>query len=265
MSQWLFLICLVFMDDWMIPLRSEELVLGVLATLHTYASIWSQTWALDKIKILCYNIRNPRLFWKFGNNSAPSVLWEKWLGVIFSSDRKWKLHYANRLKVARFTAKSLQSAGFWGGVNVPSRSLHVVRAMLWSSLDYGRAAAPTTIPNHLGVAKQLRFFQSKILREVLSLSKSAVIDGLIGETGDLSDDWRELKKLLSVAHKLLTAPDNSIPRTLSRAAYHSESKVGLIARAKHALLEQKANPNILLNPFSGPAIKVLVMTAAQRE
>ena len=65
---------------------------------------------------------------------------------------------------------------------------------VWWYLGYGRAAAPTTIPNHLGVAKQLRFFQSKILREVLSLSKSAVIDGLIGETGDLSDDWRELKK-----------------------------------------------------------------------
>lgn len=247
-----FLVCLVYMDDWMLPLCSPSGVVTALACLHRYAVKWSLTWALDKVKVLPVNVKNPRLLWPFGNVTIHSVTQETWLSVIYITKIKWAPHHTNRIYIAKFAASKLRAAGLLGGSNAPALSIQVMRAVVWATLDYGRAAAP---PQTKATATSLSRFQLNLLRETLNLSKSAPIDGVLGESGDLGDKWRDARKPCLVAHSLLSSPVGSLPNSMAWTAFRSGDGTNLIARAMRLMTSVDSSPSILGQANAKPTIK----------
>ena len=139
----------------------------------------------------------------------------------------------------------------------------MVRAILWSQIDYGSGATNVQTRGHQTTLRNLDRFQYNTLREVLGLSRSSPRDGLLGETGDIPDHWRRVRKQVTIAHQLLNAPSPSIPRTLANEAF--VSKTGVIGRAIHLLLEIKADPSLLKDEKAKSSLKKAIMSAAQSE
>jgi hypothetical protein len=259
----LFLVCLVYLDDWTLPITSEQGVIRALNVLHDYGQRWSMTWALPKIKVLPINVKKPPSHWPFGPHRVPSVSHETYLAVVFNNKQNWNQHFKARLNTAKHTAANLRSKGLLGGRNNPEKNIQMTRAILWSQIDYGRGATDPHKPGHLTTLKNLATFQYNILREILNLSQSVPRDGLLGETGDIPDHWRHIRKQVAITHQLLSAPPLSIPRTVAEAAY--DSKTGVVGRAIKALLDIKADPHLLKDEKAKPALKQAIMLAAQRE
>ena len=155
----IFLTCLVFLDDWCLPLKSEAGVIRALQVLYDYAERWSLTWALNKLKVLTYNVRNAPKSYPFGPDRAPLVKYETYLAVIFSSNKLWNRHFKSRLRIAQISAAKLRKNGLLGGRNNPARSVQMVRAVLYATIDYGRGATSTMGRGHTSIIKFLFNFQ----------------------------------------------------------------------------------------------------------
>ena len=224
------LVCLVYLDDWAVFLRTEKALRNALDTMSKYGDRWSMSWSLPKLGVMCINVKKPPTEWQFGRHFVPTIQSEKWLSVHFTSNRRWNAHYTEKLRIAKFMLLNLRRAGLLGGHNALSISLDVVQRTVWSSLDYGRAATNSELRFHKATRSDLARFQNNTLREVLSVSGSASIDGLFGETGDTPDLWRERHKALAMCHLLSMAPEDSIPAQLARLS--SEYKVGLMQRGR---------------------------------
>ena len=61
----------------------------------------------------------------------------------------------------------------------------------------------------------------KTLREVLGVSDSAPKLGVLGETGDLPDRWREILRQIMLAHQMWLAPPGSLPKEIATAALNA--------------------------------------------
>ena len=100
-----------------------------------------------------------------------------YLGVTFTSTLSWKPHFTLKLNAAKARVAELRAVGLFGGRNIPTCSLEVVRASVWGSLDYGRGVANSDAHRHILIARSLLKFQMKTLREVLGVSDSTPITG----------------------------------------------------------------------------------------
>ena len=257
-------ICMtIFLDDHLIPLRHPSQVLRALAILHDYGRRWSVEWSLPKFKVLCVNVRSPPAHWKFGDGVVSTVPSIKYLAVIFDAKKSWVLHFSAKLTSAKARAGELRAAGLIGGSNIPTNSLMVVRAVLWASLDYGRGAACSSGPGHLEIAKRLVQFQMTTLREVLGLSDSAPRLGVLGETGDIPDAWREVKRQVLLAYQMLRAPADSLPGRVARAAMRA--KQGMFARANEMLTQIRGSPTSLSDFRTRSSLAEVIMNAARAE
>ena len=192
-----------------------------------------------------------------------TVATAKYLGVLFDSKKSWVPHFTNVLEKAKSRVGELRAAGLLGGSNIPTNSLMVVRVVLWASLDYGRGAACSSGPRHLEIARRLALFQMKTLREVLGLSDAAPRLGVLGESGDISDAWREVKRQVMLAYQMLHAPVGSLPYAVARAAMSSEC--GLFARVNHILTRVRGRTTILTDFRTSGSLVKLIMKAAQAE
>ena len=209
--------CVTFLDDTLIPARHVDVIHGSLRTLDEYGKRWAQVWAKEKFTVLAFNAKKCPPQWNFDNGWIDTVTSSKYLGVTFHATRGWTPHFAEKRGIALYVAHELRSTGLIGGRNAPKDALDTVRAMVWSVLDYGRAAANLRGPKHKGTKAVLEGFQINLLRELLGVSKWAMKDGVLGETGDLPDIWRERKRQLLVARQMLRAPEGSLPKRIARA------------------------------------------------
>ena len=218
------------------------------------------------VKVLCVNVKSPPAQWKFGEGTVSTVATAKCLGVLFDSKKSWVPHFTEKLKKGETRAGELRAAGLLGGNSIPATSLMVVRVMLWTSLDYGRGAARSSGPKHLEVAKRLVRFQMKILREVLGLSDSAPTLGVLGESGDIPDAWREVKRQVLLAHQMWQAPAGSLPNAVARAALATEhAEHGLFVRSNQILSTIRGRPTSVSDFRTSSSLAKVIMKAAQAE
>ena len=77
------------------------------------------------------------------------------------------------------------------------------------------------------------------LKEVLGASASAARLGVIGESGDLPDIWRERQRQMLVARQMLRAPAGSLPRRMAEGARSGEVKLGIFRLVAEILCEQQ--------------------------
>ena len=155
--------------------------------------------------------------------------------------------------------------GLFGGRNIPADSLTVVRATVWTALDYGRGVANSEAHRHVGIAKQLGSFQIKTLREVLGVSDSTPILGVLGETGDLTDKWRGKLKQILLAQQMYLAPEESLPKEIARAALDAGGGTSLFARVNRWLSDILARPTVVSSFRKRSVLKKVVMKAARTE
>ena len=159
-----YIACLVYMDDWVIFAKNDGTTASILQTLYDYGKRWSQSWALVKLNVLCFNRRSFPTKWAFGDDSISSKSHEKWLSVTYSIDRKWILHFTAKIKTAYFTTHRLWESGLLGGRNIPAISLDIVQKVVWASLDYGRASTDSEAPGHRTIQDRLSLLQAKTLQ-----------------------------------------------------------------------------------------------------
>ena len=259
----LYITCLVYMDDWVIFAKSDTVTLAVLRALFDYGARWSQSWALDKFNILCFNRPNHPNIWPFGSDTFSSKSHEKWLSVTFSVDFSWKLHFQSKIKTAYFTTHRMWESGLLGGRNIPAISLDIVQRVVWASLDYGRASTNSEAPGHKTIRDRLALLQAKTLRQVLDSTKSCPRDALFGETGDIPDFWRERRKILNMCHLLLSTPPDSIPGRLALSTL--EAKIGLMHRGSLLLSELGLPSDTFLRQNAKTLIKQAVLSAVTVE
>ena len=174
-------------------------------------------------------------------------------------------HFRERLVVAMFLFYELKRSGTIGGRNVPASALRVVRAKLWASLDYGRATAPIQTPGHKTMATRLQRFQLKVLKELLGLSTRATKNGVLGETGELPDIWRERQRQLLVSRQMLHAPVVSLPRRRAAAAQRAEEKAGVFRVVSSFLSSIAGNSRGLEDFRSKKDIKNFVLSQAEKQ
>jgi len=203
-------VCIIFLDDFVLPLDSPEHVRSTLTALWKYGEKWDVSWAVDKFRVLPYNVRNPQAAWRFGPvERVPTESTEKYLAVHFDISGSWKLHYSKKLTAANLTRREIRQAGLLGGANAPAASLQVVRAVVWPKVDYAR---PATNINGVGYAmlrRKLDAFTTSTLRWALGASPQSVIAGVIGESGEYTDQQRgDLATLLMVV-RMINAPAGS--------------------------------------------------------
>ena len=221
---------------------------------------------MDKFHVLCINAIDAPQKWPFEGGWIESVTSIKYLGVIFEGGlKKWHAHFHEKMAVARFVAFGLRAAGLLGGRNPPAVSLQIVRSMVWATLDHGRAAASSQGPGHEPIAKKLETFQMSLLREVLGLSASARKDGVLGETGELPDVWRERKKQLLVAFQMIHAPEGSLPARIAKAAISACPRRGLFATVELWLANLDTKGRTILDFKSKGDIKQWIWTQASDE
>ena len=231
--------CGTFLDDSWIPTREQHIVREVLQALASYGERWAQLWAVNKFKVINFSSTKCPAQWMFRNHWVDTVTEARVLGVLFHATRGWVPHFAEKLGVARFVAAGLRRAGLLGGRNPPAACLVTVRAMVWATLDYGRIVANLRDPGHKGIQAKIELFQFQILREVLGVSSKAHKLGVIGESGELLDIWRERQRQMLGARQMLKAPPGSLPRRMAEAAQHAEAKLGLFRLVAEILEEQK--------------------------
>ena len=258
-----YIACLVYMDDWVIFAKNDGITASILQTLYDYGKRWSQSWALVKLNVLCFNRRSFPTTWAFGDDSISSKSHEKWLSVTYSIDRKWILHFTAKIKTAYFTTHRLWESGLLGGRNIPAVSLDIVQKVVWASLDYGRASTDSEAPGHRTIQDRLSLLQAKTLRQVLDSSKSTPRDALLGETGDIPDFWRERRKALNMCHLLLSTPPDSIPGRLALST--RDAKTGLMHRGSLLLSELGLPADTFLLQNAKLSIKRAVLGAVTNE
>ena len=262
-----FLVCAIIMDDYMIPVfceNGESTVIRILESLRVYGLKWSLTWALPKLKVLCYNVTNPPSHWPYGEGWIETVVAAKYLSVLFHTSRSWDSHFATKITAANIAAAKIREAGLLGGSNVPNDSLEIIRAIVWATLDYGRAATLPRPEAHAAIDLKLQKFQTKLLREALSLSRTAPIDGVLGEAGEMLDTWREAGRILSVAHQMLTAPEGSLVRRIAVAAEDAFCNGGLFSKARQVLERTDRNARSIQD-YSRNELKKTILGAAEKE
>jgi hypothetical protein len=224
----------------MTPSRSEEVIGRVLETMRGYSVRWDVHWAISKFRVLCFNTAPATRGWAYEGTPVQTTDQHKYLGVIHSTKKPfWHAHHTEKLAVACFLIVKLRAAGLMGGRNAPGAALEVVRSMVWQVLDYGRATAPTSTRGHSQIRKKLEALQLRVLREILGLSNSAPKLAVYGETGDLPDSWREKKKQMQIAFRMLNSDQSSIPYRVAREAHAASPKVGLFLRVSQILAEQE--------------------------
>ena len=183
----------------------------------------------------------------------------KYLGVHFDPLRGWSNHFATKRVAGLLARIELRRAGLIGGKNAPADSLEVVRAMIWSVIDYGRGVASSQGPKCKTVAKSLDIFQLETLREILGVSKSCRVAGVRGELGEIPDLWRERKRQLLTARQMLNSPRGSLMEQIARQANRASPKLGIF-RVVHKFLEESSGPprgspqqerNQTLDPLNG--------------
>ena len=86
--------------------------------------------------------------WPFGDEWVESVESAKYLAVHYRSDKSWNTHFTHKIKAAELAVVRIRDAGLLEGRNVPNDSLEVIRAVVWSALDYGRAATLPRLTSH---------------------------------------------------------------------------------------------------------------------
>ena len=188
-----------------------------------------------------------------------------YLGVTFTSTLSWKPHFTLKLNAAKARVAELRAVGLFGGRNIPADSLEVVRASVWGSLDYGRGVVNSDAHKHILIARSLLKFQMKTLREVLGVSDSTPMLGVLGETGDLADGWRGKLRQILLAHQMWLAPEGSLPKEVAQAALNVGGGVSLFARVNGWLSDIKGQPSVVSDFAKRNAIKKVVMQAARAE
>ena len=118
----LFIACLIFLDDIVIPLRSACDVQKALDTLCNYGKKWCARFSIPKTKVLCFNTPTPPETWRFGPSEVSTASQEKHLSVVFDSSGSWDPHYSLRLSKAEKALRYLQAAGLLGGKHPPLTS-----------------------------------------------------------------------------------------------------------------------------------------------
>jgi len=137
--------------------------------------------------------------------------------------------------------------------------------MVLQVLDYGRATAPTSTRGHSRIRKKLEALQLRVLREILGLSNSAPKLAVYGETGDLPDSWREKKKQMQIAFRMLNSDQSSIPYRVAREAHAASPKVGLFLRVSQILAEQEGETKTIDEFKSKAEINRWISRAASGE
>jgi hypothetical protein len=124
--------CLGFLDDYMTPSRSEEVIGRVLETMRGYSVRWDVHWAISKFRVLCFNTAPATSGWAYEGTPVQTTDQHKYLGVIHSTKKPyWHAHHTEKLAVACFLIVKLRAAGLMGGRNAPGAALEVVRSMVW--------------------------------------------------------------------------------------------------------------------------------------
>jgi len=233
--------CAIYLDDSMIPTTTVEATRKTLATVEDYGDRWPQQWAPAKCKVLCLNALDPPAQWQFKGQWIDSVSECKYLGVHFDPLRGWGHHFAMKRVAALLARLELRRAGLLGGRNAPADSLEIARAMLWSTIDYGRGVASSQGTKCKGVAKTLDAFQLETLREILGVSKTCRKAGVRGELGEIPDRWRERKRQLLMARQMLGTPSGGLMGKIARQANSASPKLGVF-REVHNFLEATGPP-----------------------
>ena len=243
----LLILCLMFMDDVVIPLRSAESVQTTLDALYSYGCKWFLSFNAAappnaKTKVLCRYAPNAPRVWRFGPVIIHTVDDEQYLSVTYTSDGKWNAHFKQKIARAKKKSNVLRRAGLLGGTHSPAAASMLVSSVVWSSLDSGRIATDISGPGYQGLRKELLLLQLRILREVLNLSSKAPIGAVVGELAVMLDHFRDEMQLLQALRRMLAAPQDSVPALLIRqclsSAQHAEAvpfverSVGLLTTAK---------------------------------
>jgi len=261
-------VCIIFMDDFVAPCRSPVEVRSTLKALWKYGEKWDVAWEVSKFRVLAINVRNPQATWLFGPNEVVRTeQTEKYLSVHFDSTGSWKLHYTKKLAASHITRNELNRAGLLGGANVPAASLHVVEAILWTKLDYGRAATNLSSHGYAATKERLEAFTISTLRMAIGASSLSAKDGVIGESGALTDEQRSWLATLMMIVRMINAPKDSAAHVIIRRCLTKPRRsIGLrgeqILRTMNLEAERM---EILWSPYAKARVKVEMRRFAEKE
>jgi hypothetical protein len=184
--------------------------------LEDYCAAWKVSFNLVKTVVLPIRNSIGPLQWDFAGGKINSVSSEKYLTNLISGTGSWIEHIKQKFTNATSALKMIKGAGLIGGDNSIQRSAMVVRAKVWPVMNSGKIA--------LDIFNQPRshreyFDKLQILsaREILEVSNSAPIAGLLGELGWMSTNFHDDTLAISFLRRLLAPKPHTLPRKLVAA------------------------------------------------
>ena len=203
--------CLIFMDDLVIPLGSQQQVRDALQIVYKYSRKWALQFSPEKTRVLCFNVTDPPSTWDFGPTQIPTARSETCLSVTFSDDRMWFEHFNTKIKKTEKAYNNLRGLGLVGGQQPVNAVSALIQAKLWPKLDIGRAVTDISAPVYKTLRNTLLKLQIRIGREILGLSKRSRLDAVIGELGWIADHSRAELLSLRLLRSFATSPEGSLP------------------------------------------------------
>ena len=254
---------------------TAEAVKHALHELVVYGAEWDVTWNTDKTGVLAFNVPDPPSEWRVGNFIAPLKQQEKFLSVIYTTDKKWHTHYQTKIKSTSIKFNMLCAAGLLGGANPPSTAAEIVNAMLWPKLYSGCAAANISGPEYKKLRKEILNLKVKVARKILGASKFSPINATMGELGWV--DGREESKAgnelvsadlteLLILRRFLRAPTHTVIGKVSTQLQTEQAEQSkCMLRAKALLGKIGCTMPRALAPKGNETIKKLFASAARRQ
>ena len=136
-----FLAGVFLMDDLTLFAPDEETLLKALDLLTAYSETWRLPMAPPpKSGVLVFG-KCTRMFWPFAGMEIPTVRSTTILGVVYSDDRKWHLHVADKLQKAGQIKATLKRIGMLGGRLALTAVSTIVASLIWPVIDWqGRSS-----------------------------------------------------------------------------------------------------------------------------
>ena len=134
--------CLLFADDVQLSALKggqegiSQLQAATVAVCR-WANKWRVAWSVIKSVFMCVNIRVPAPFTLYGI-VLKEVAFVKYLGIIYSNDGTWNLHWESKITKAKQVSNLIQKFAVNSSVTVPAAFIALLcRQVLQSMLFYG--------------------------------------------------------------------------------------------------------------------------------
>ena len=238
----IFIICIIFMDDVIIPAFTPEALLEAMTALTAYEGKWFTKFSREKSSVLCLNVPNPPKMWIFGEQTIRSAPEFEFLSVTYTDDKKWHAHFKRKMAKAKTAFNMVNGAGVIGGSNIDSDSMLIISSKILPVLHSGCTATDIS-KGYKSLRGELRKCYLTWIRTALNLSTRSPSVSTFGEVGwigiDSGNDLSEMDLLdIQLFRRMLNAPHDSLPQQIITKLLRSDPNLSPYMTRITGLLHQ---------------------------